>query len=195
MVQARGGGGASAGRYAATCASTNGGLDANWMVRHGIPTVTFGAGQNEIHTVEEWSTCPSSSRLPPRRRPRHAHGVAAPTGLTRVECPRTTAPQLTVQCACALLEESRVQEIAAADKRDFLLQLPAVVLVAGHAFDLGSLRGEDRRLLLWPQLASAADHGIERRPLDMTRHRTSIRCGHGEVDAVFVDCVCPGSTG
>ena len=37
-----------------TCASTNGGLDANWMVRHGIPTVTFGAGQNEIHTVDEW---------------------------------------------------------------------------------------------------------------------------------------------
>jgi tripeptide aminopeptidase len=33
---------------------TNGGLDANWMVRHGIPTVTFGAGQNNIHTVEEF---------------------------------------------------------------------------------------------------------------------------------------------
>lgn len=33
---------------------TNGGLDANWMVRHGIPTVTFGAGQNNIHTVEEY---------------------------------------------------------------------------------------------------------------------------------------------
>jgi tripeptide aminopeptidase len=32
----------------------NGGLDANWMVKHGIPTVTFGAGQNEIHTVKEW---------------------------------------------------------------------------------------------------------------------------------------------
>jgi tripeptide aminopeptidase len=32
----------------------NGGLDANWMVRHGIPTVTFGAGQNEPHTVDEW---------------------------------------------------------------------------------------------------------------------------------------------
>ncbi len=32
----------------------NGGLDANWMVRHGIPTVTFGAGQNEVHTVKEW---------------------------------------------------------------------------------------------------------------------------------------------
>lgn len=33
---------------------TNGGLDANWMIKHGIPTVTFGAGQNEIHTVKEW---------------------------------------------------------------------------------------------------------------------------------------------
>ena len=33
---------------------TNGGLDANWMVRHGVPTVTFGAGQNEAHTVDEW---------------------------------------------------------------------------------------------------------------------------------------------
>jgi tripeptide aminopeptidase len=34
--------------------TTNGGLDANWMVRHGIPTVTFGAGQNGAHTVDEW---------------------------------------------------------------------------------------------------------------------------------------------
>jgi tripeptide aminopeptidase len=34
--------------------TTNGGLDANWMVRHGIPTVTFGAGQNEAHTIDEW---------------------------------------------------------------------------------------------------------------------------------------------
>jgi tripeptide aminopeptidase len=33
---------------------TNGGLDANWLVRHGIPTVTFGAGQNNIHTVDEY---------------------------------------------------------------------------------------------------------------------------------------------
>jgi tripeptide aminopeptidase len=33
---------------------TNGGLDANWLVRHGIPTVTFGAGQNNIHTKEEY---------------------------------------------------------------------------------------------------------------------------------------------
>src|SRR5262245_44638721 len=33
---------------------TNGGLDANWMVKHGIPTITIGAGQNEIHTVKEY---------------------------------------------------------------------------------------------------------------------------------------------
>jgi tripeptide aminopeptidase len=33
---------------------SNGGLDANWLVRHGIPTITFGAGQNNPHTVEEF---------------------------------------------------------------------------------------------------------------------------------------------
>lgn len=33
---------------------TNGGLDANWMVRNGLPTITFGAGQNNVHTVEEF---------------------------------------------------------------------------------------------------------------------------------------------
>jgi len=38
---------------AATTRVTNGGLDANWIVRHGIPTITFGAGQRDIHTVEE----------------------------------------------------------------------------------------------------------------------------------------------
>jgi tripeptide aminopeptidase len=32
----------------------NGGLDANWLVKHGISTVTFGAGQNQIHTIEEF---------------------------------------------------------------------------------------------------------------------------------------------
>jgi tripeptide aminopeptidase len=37
---------------------TNGGLDANWTVRHGIPTVTFGAGQHEIHTVDEYVDVP-----------------------------------------------------------------------------------------------------------------------------------------
>jgi tripeptide aminopeptidase len=32
----------------------NGGLDANWLVKHGIPTITFGAGQNDIHTTDEF---------------------------------------------------------------------------------------------------------------------------------------------
>jgi tripeptide aminopeptidase len=32
----------------------NGGLDANWLVRRRVPTVTFGAGQNAIHTVDEF---------------------------------------------------------------------------------------------------------------------------------------------
>ena len=34
--------------------SSNGGLDANWLVKHGIATVTFGAGQHQIHTIEEY---------------------------------------------------------------------------------------------------------------------------------------------
>lgn len=42
----------------ANCRVTNGGLDANWMVKHGIPTVTIGAGQNDIHTVKEWVDVP-----------------------------------------------------------------------------------------------------------------------------------------
>ncbi len=33
---------------------SNGGLDANWLVRHGVPTITFGAGQHNIHTTEEY---------------------------------------------------------------------------------------------------------------------------------------------
>jgi tripeptide aminopeptidase len=33
---------------------SNGGLDANWLVKHGIPTITFGAGQCAIHTIEEY---------------------------------------------------------------------------------------------------------------------------------------------
>jgi tripeptide aminopeptidase len=40
----------------------NGGLDANWLVRHGIPTVTIGAGQNEIHTTSEWVDLPEFLR-------------------------------------------------------------------------------------------------------------------------------------
>ncbi|NDC64076.1 MAG: M20/M25/M40 family metallo-hydrolase [Planctomycetia bacterium] len=32
---------------------SNGGLDANWMAANGIPTVTLGCGQMEIHTTGE----------------------------------------------------------------------------------------------------------------------------------------------
>lgn len=32
---------------------TDGGLDANWLIRHGIPTVTAGAGELDVHTVNE----------------------------------------------------------------------------------------------------------------------------------------------
>lgn len=38
----------------ATLRVTNGGLDANWLVRHGVPTITFGAGQHEVHTLDEF---------------------------------------------------------------------------------------------------------------------------------------------
>ena len=33
---------------------SNGGLDANWFDKHGIPTVTIGSGQYEIHTLKEY---------------------------------------------------------------------------------------------------------------------------------------------
>jgi tripeptide aminopeptidase len=33
---------------------SNGGLDANWFDKHGVPTVTIGSGQHEIHTVKEF---------------------------------------------------------------------------------------------------------------------------------------------
>jgi tripeptide aminopeptidase len=32
---------------------SNGGLDANWMAANGVPTVTLGCGQMEIHTMNE----------------------------------------------------------------------------------------------------------------------------------------------
>lgn len=37
---------------------SNGGLDANWLVKHGVPTVTIGAGQYEIHTIKEYVDVP-----------------------------------------------------------------------------------------------------------------------------------------
>ncbi len=45
-----------------TTVFSNGGLDANWLVKHGVPTVTIGAGQYEIHTIRNTSTCRSSWR-------------------------------------------------------------------------------------------------------------------------------------
>ena len=33
---------------------SNGGLDANWFDKHGVPTVTIGSGQYEIHTIKEY---------------------------------------------------------------------------------------------------------------------------------------------
>jgi tripeptide aminopeptidase len=32
----------------------DGGLDANWLFRHGIEAVTLGCGQRQIHTADEW---------------------------------------------------------------------------------------------------------------------------------------------
>jgi hypothetical protein len=37
---------------------SNGGLDANWLVKHGLPTLTIGAGQYEVHTVKEYVHLP-----------------------------------------------------------------------------------------------------------------------------------------
>jgi tripeptide aminopeptidase len=41
-----------------TTVFSNGGLDANWLDKHGVPTVTIGAGQYEIHTVKEYVDLP-----------------------------------------------------------------------------------------------------------------------------------------
>ncbi len=41
---------------------SNGGLDANWLARHGVPAVTIGAGQYEIHTVKEYVDLPEYAR-------------------------------------------------------------------------------------------------------------------------------------
>lgn len=37
---------------------SNGGLDARWLDKHGVPTMTIGAGQDEIHTVNEYVDLP-----------------------------------------------------------------------------------------------------------------------------------------
>ena len=40
--------------WQATLKLSSGGLDSNWLVRHGIPAITFGAGQHDVHTVDEY---------------------------------------------------------------------------------------------------------------------------------------------
>lgn len=35
------------------CVTNDGGMDANWIVAHGIPTVTLDVGQRFAHTPEE----------------------------------------------------------------------------------------------------------------------------------------------
>jgi len=37
----------------ATCVTNNGGMDANWIVAHGIPALTIGVGQQNAHTPQE----------------------------------------------------------------------------------------------------------------------------------------------
>lgn len=41
---------------------SNGGLDANWLDKHGIPTITIGAGQEEIHTIKEYVDLPEFAK-------------------------------------------------------------------------------------------------------------------------------------
>jgi tripeptide aminopeptidase len=41
---------------------SNGGLDANWLVKHGLPTVTIGGGQYEVHTVKEYVHLPEFAK-------------------------------------------------------------------------------------------------------------------------------------
>ncbi|MBE7466476.1 MAG: M20/M25/M40 family metallo-hydrolase [Planctomycetes bacterium] len=36
------------------CVDNNGGMDSNWLNAHGIPTVTYGTGQRQVHTPHEW---------------------------------------------------------------------------------------------------------------------------------------------
>jgi tripeptide aminopeptidase len=43
-------------------AITNGGLDANWLTARGIPTVTLGCGQQNVHTTSEQLDVPAFER-------------------------------------------------------------------------------------------------------------------------------------
>lgn len=46
----------------ASLVSNDGGMDANWIVAHGIPAVTIGVGQRRVHTAEEWIDLPDFER-------------------------------------------------------------------------------------------------------------------------------------
>lgn len=45
---------AAACQIEAELVTNDGGMDANWIVAHGIPAVTIGAGQRQVHTPDEW---------------------------------------------------------------------------------------------------------------------------------------------
>ena len=49
-------------RHAGSRAISNGGLDANWMTARGIPTVTLGCGQENVHTTAERLNLPEFRR-------------------------------------------------------------------------------------------------------------------------------------
>ena len=67
-------------------AISNGGLDANWLTAHGIPTVTLGCGQRNIHTVERGARHRRVSPGPAdRTSPSHRSGSA----ITSVECAKS----------------------------------------------------------------------------------------------------------
>ena len=79
---------------------SNGGLDANWLDKHGIPTVTIGAGQYEIQrsrstwispeyekgcrlaillaTLDDGGRPDRRRRQQPRTRPRHCGNAVRP---------------------------------------------------------------------------------------------------------------------
>ena len=42
------------GGAAADPSFSEGGVGRDYLVRHGVPTITFGAGQNKVHTVDEY---------------------------------------------------------------------------------------------------------------------------------------------
>lgn len=92
------------------------------------------------------------------------------------------------------LDQLGIREIVKAHACDAVREPSAVVFPARHVFDFGSPSREDGCLLHGRELTPAPNQCIERGPLDMTGHCASIRREHGEVNALMVDRVSPGST-